>query len=206
MNLNGTHGSLMLISKDILEEVGFDPKRVLHIGGHTGEEQDLYDSLGVQFTTWVEALPDLVTHMRNKFRTRKDITVVRALISDKIEMLPFYVTNNLASSSILDLGTHETSHPKVHVTHEKIIQSTTIKELGLNDFDTFNLDIQGAELRALKGADLTNVKWIYTEVNTEEVYRDCALMWQIDEFLHDFKRIETNLTKYCWGDALYKRI
>ncbi len=196
----------MLISKDRLEEVGFYPKGVIHVGGHTGEEQELYNYLKVKKVVWIEAITELANDLLNRFRDDPNIEVIHALISDKEEILPFYITNNLASSSMLELGTHRTSHPKVHVTHEKIIKTTTLKSLNLKGYDTLNLDIQGAELKALKGADLSEIKWIYCEVNTVEVYRDCAMMWQIDEFLHDFKRIETKLTKYCWGDALYKRI
>jgi hypothetical protein len=76
--------------------------------------------------------------------------------------------------------------------------------------DFINLDIQGAELEALKGASLilNQIKWIYTEVNRSEVYKDCAKIWEIDEFLgaQGFKRIATCWShRDDWGDALYAR-
>jgi valyl-tRNA synthetase len=86
---------------------------------------------------------------------------------------------------------------------------TLIKENSINiqDYDFVNIDIQGAELLALKGFGdcLRSVKYIYTEVNTNFLYKDCALVSQIDEYLekYEFKRVATAMTKYEWGDALY---
>jgi hypothetical protein len=62
---------------------------------------------------------------------------------------------------------------------------------------------------ALKGATigLEFPKVIYLETNTEEVYKGCGKLDEIDSFLktHGFERVETYMTKYGWGDALYIR-
>jgi hypothetical protein len=73
------------------------------------------------------------------------------------------------------------------------------------------LDIQGAELKALKGMEeyLSKIDYIYTEVNSDYVYKDCALIGEVDEYLEKFglKRVETQIyTEYRWGDAFYIRI
>lgn len=46
---------------------------------------------------------------------------------------------------------------------------------------------------------------IYTEVNTKYLYKNCALINEIDEFLEskNFKRIITKMTNNGWGDAIY---
>ena len=198
----------MLILPEILVEHKFNPQGVIHIGGHRGEEQDYYDSIAVQNTVWIEALPELVSHLREKFKNRKDIEVYQAAISDTMEKVTFHVTNNLASSSIYDLGTHTRHHPHIYVVDEFDIITCRLDSLGLsNQYDCLNLDIQGAELNALKGADLTHINWIYCEVSLEEVYQGCPLKIDIDEYLdkQGFECIETHITKYNWGDALYRR-
>ena len=78
----------------------------------------------------------------------------------------------------------------------------------MSNVNFLNLDIQGAELLALKSMEkyLKNVKYIYTEVNTEKVYKDCALMNEIDDYLQQFgfTRAVHKLFGNCgWGDALY---
>lgn len=75
-------------------------------------------------------------------------------------------------------------------------------------FDFINLDIQGAELNAIKGlgSRLNNVNWIYTEVNKKRLYKDIYLVADIDKYLslYGFKRIATYwIPGVGWGDALY---
>ena len=75
------------------------------------------------------------------------------------------------------------------------------------DYNFLNFDIQGAELKALKGMEpyLSKVDYLYTEVNSDYVYKGCALIDEIDDFLskHNFKRVLTKITQHGWGDALY---
>jgi hypothetical protein len=71
-----------------------------------------------------------------------------------------------------------------------------------------NLDIQGAEPPALRGLGgrLANVRWAYLEVNALHMYRDCALIGEIDVFMESvgFARIATRMAgSHGWGDALY---
>jgi hypothetical protein len=49
---------------------------------------------------------------------------------------------------------------------------------------------------------------IYAEVNTEEVYKGCGVLPDLDSFLESkgFKREMLSMTAYGWGDALYVRV
>ena len=125
----------------------------------------------------------------------------------------FIITNNIQSSSILELYTHKIMHPHVKEIERRDIYTITLNTLyeknniPYDRYDFINLDIQGAELLALKGATkiLPYINAIYTEVNTEELYKNCARIEEIDEYLklYDFNRVITNITEYGWGDALY---
>ena len=52
---------------------------------------------------------------------------------------------------------------------------------------------------------LNNVDYFYTEVNSDYVYKDCALVNELDDYLKQFGlvRIETKWTDFKWGDAFY---
>jgi hypothetical protein len=80
-------------------------------------------------------------------------------------------------------------------------------KLDSTQLNFWNIDIQGAELLALKGATkyLEHVDVLYLEVNTKELYKGGALVGELDEFLADykFKRILTEMTCHGWGEALY---
>jgi len=188
-------------------------KGIIHVGAHTGEEHKIYRQLGIKKVVWIEAIDELAEKLFDKFLKDKNNQVICATISDKNGHSIFRTTNNLASSSLLDLGTHIKHHPHIHnidksvvevITLDKLIKQNSIK---ISDYNMLNLDIQGTELMALKGMtkNLKHIKYIYTEVNMEEVYKGCCLMKEIDEYLTDFERVETKITKYCWGDALYCR-
>ncbi len=78
--------------------------------------------------------------------------------------------------------------------------------------DILKLDVQGAELPALKGARklLETTKAVYLEVSFVPIYKDMPLFGEIDTFLtgHGFRRhaIYPSDQPHNWGDALYAKV
>jgi FkbM family methyltransferase len=206
----------MYISFDYLCKNYGTPKGVIHIGAHLLEERDAYLRNGIKKILWVEGNPSIFNQIssindNNNIEYEK---VVNHIISDVDDVeYDFKITNNGQSSSILDLDRHKIFHPEVSVVSSIKLKSkrmdTLIEEISLNidNFNFINLDIQGVELLALKGfGDLLNkIDFVYTEVNVGYVYKDCALITEIDEYLSSFgfSRTETHLTEMEWGDAFY---
>lgn len=193
----------------IREKYQIYPKNVLHVGAHRGEEHELYSKLGVENVYWVEANAKIVSEWLLWLPNEKLICEV---VGEKDgEIVTFNVSNNNQSSSILELGEHSQLFPDVVYCSSEQRETKTIKTILAENnnppIDFVNLDIQGAELLALKGfGDFSTVKHIYTEINSREVYKGCALVEQIDEFLapHGFERVETQYwNNHPWGDALY---
>lgn len=54
---------------------------------------------------------------------------------------------------------------------------------------------------------LIDVDYLYTEINSDYVYKDCALVTELDDYLSKFglKRVETKWTDCKWCDAFYVR-
>ena len=53
---------------------------------------------------------------------------------------------------------------------------------------------------------LQHIDYIYTEVNVEEVYKNCDNMYKMDEYLKQFGFIRKDARiyqQYGWGDAIY---
>ena len=80
----------------------------------------------------------------------------------------------------------------------------------IENINFLNFDIQGVELRALKSMEkyLKHIDYIYTEVNSEEVYKGCDLITDIDSYLatFGFKRVAVRMAGECgWGDAFYMK-
>jgi hypothetical protein len=207
----------MLIQFDkILEILGLyeklDITGALHIGAHECEELPFYNQIGLSDDSviWIDAIPNNVLKAKN----RGIPNVYNHVITDKDdEVVVFNVSNNVQSSSVLELGTHLESYPDI-VYVEKIQQkSITIdtffkrNKLDASKYNFWNFDIQGAELMALKGAveSIQHAKMLYLEVTNTELYKNCGQITDIDMYLEQFgfKRVLTHMCLEGWGDALY---
>lgn len=200
--------------KNVLQENNIKLKGIFHVGAHKCEEIEDYESLGVprENIVWVEGIREYVLKAKKKGIPN----VYQAVISDEDEkIVNFNITNNVQSSSILEFGTHKEQHKLVKVTKKMSKVSTTVdtffasNNLDPSQYNMWCFDIQGAELMALKGSlkSLVHADLLYLEVNEKELYIGCALIGELDEFLdaHGFKRVETSMTKFGWGDAVYIR-
>lgn len=105
------------------------PGRIIHIGACLCEERDLYLRHGVSDAdvVWIEANPDLVERAREMFPRA---TIRQGLISDRAgTQASFHITNNLQSSSMIELHEHFREHPRVVKTRTIILETTTVPAL-----------------------------------------------------------------------------
>jgi FkbM family methyltransferase len=207
----------MLIDfRQLFPKYDIKPKGVLHVGANVGEEAPVYDELGIERVSWIEGNPDLLPKLNENIQKYPGQMAFNYCIGETDGDTVLHISNNGSqSSSILDLGTHKFAHPEVHYVKDipvKMHTLSTLFERGKLPTATFsdflNIDLQGAELKALKGMGiwLQYFKWAYLEVNKEELYKGCALVEDIDMYMlgFGFRRVET---RWCgntgWGDALY---
>lgn len=197
---------------NILHESNISIFGSFHVGAHECEEIEFYNKLGLkpENVVWIDAIPSKVKQAIN----RGIPNVYNAVITDKDnEEIMFNISNNCQSSSVLEFGTHSKEHPSVVYVDKINLKSITIdtffetNNIDPSKYNFWNFDIQGAELMALKGAtkSIKYAKAIYLEVNEKELYKNCGLITEIDEFLlqYNFKRVLTQMTRHGWGDALY---
>jgi len=185
---------------------------VLHVGAHTGEEVVQYENAAWTPVIWIEAQPNLARDLRQKLNPKLH-KVLEAAIFDKNDIeLSMNISSNSQSSSLLNFGTHKLDYPEITMTNNLTVKTkrldTLIDKENMPNF--INLDIQGVELKALKslGTLISDLKYIYTEVNRLNVYEDCSNIHDIDDFLslQGFRRATTRWQWLeGWGDALYVR-
>jgi FkbM family methyltransferase len=185
---------------------------VLHVGAHEGEESESYAALGWQPVTWVEAQADLVAKLQSRLDPNSN-TVIQAAVWDQGGIkLKFNISSNSQSSSLLNFGTHAADYPTVRFISNIEVFTKRLDEILSHEveFQFINLDLQGAEGRALVGLGnlLNKSNYVYTEVNKREVYIGCSLVRELDEFLAEngFFRVATRWVPFKgWGDAFYVR-
>ena len=204
---------MLIPFNQLYQQYNLNISGIFHIGAHECEELKDYMQFNINPLQiyWVEAQQNKVDLMKSK-----NIPNIYQAIIDEVDdkEISFNVSNNGQSSSILELGTHLIHHPQVHYTEQikgKTKRLDTLIEennIHIEHLNFINLDIQGVELRALKSMEkyLHCINYIYTEVNTEYVYKDCNLVGEIDEYLSQFGFTRVS-TKMCgnngWGDAFY---
>lgn len=187
---------------------------LLHVGAHLAEEASMYANAGIRDVWWIEANPRVQRKILQTLRAFPGQRLIEALVYEKDGVkLDFNVTNyDGMSSSILEFGTHPEFSPDTKFVEKLRLRTRTIDSLAeehrIVDANFLSMDLQGAELFALKGAHrfLQSVDYVLSEVNQVEVYRDCAQVDELDAFLHEFARVETYwVPAQGWGDALWIR-
>lgn len=199
----------MLVSvHDLKKYWGVDPVSLVHVGAHNAEELDAYTSAGWNAVTWIEAQPNKIKKLAEIIPSHHQL--IEAAIWDVDDVLmDLKIMTNTESTSLLNLGTHAEEHPEIVLESTIKVTTKTLSTLIPKNKipEMLALDIQGVELRALKGFEqsLGEVNWIYSEVNRKELYEGCGLVWELDQYLSQFgfKRVVSKWSHHGWGDALY---
>lgn len=201
---------------ELLGQFGITARGVIHLGAHEAEELPTYLELGAQPILLVEANPALLDRLRSIAATTPGVMVAHCAVTDTDGPVDLHLMSLDEANSILPFNTHKTIYPEIVENGTVRVDGTRLDrlmdrlELDPAQFNVLCIDIQGAELRALRGATRTlqSIQAINVEINFEELYTGCAQVEDIDDFLggQGFDRVAT-LTPYhsSWGDALYVR-
>jgi hypothetical protein len=127
------------------------------------------------------------------------------------------ITNNTQASSILKLNHDEGFYRDINITSSVVCRAEKLSsflkriEKDSAEYNFWNLDIQGAEFKALVGGEkcLAFAKVLYLEVNEDELYKGCTLKPMLDYYLESqgFKCVAQMMCGNTgWGDAIYVRV
>ena len=199
---------MLLDFNTMLKAHNMDVTGVIHIGGHHGQEYDTYKECeSIDKMVFFDVYNACNVHIMH---SKHCVTIINKALGPftcKADMNK-ETANEGQSNSILDPGIHLQQYP--NITFEGKYE-VTVHPLDKYEphpsLNMINIDVQGFELQVFLGATSTlkNVKYIFTEVNNCEVYKNCALVEDLDYFLgkYNFSRVETTWDGQTWGDALY---
>lgn len=197
------------------------PTTIIHVGAHLAEELNVYLGLMPKHIIFIEADPDIYKRMVDTLKNKTippstKVILVNALVTDSDNIREtFYRFNNDGASSSIYPGTEllRSQFRGLSETGEVLCLMSTRLDTLINNISielgqepVLILDIQGAELRALKGlgALLSGFTVLEVEVSEQEIYQGQPLLSDIDEFLqsHGFSRL-TGVKFH--GDVIYTR-
>jgi len=180
---------------------------VVHAGAHEGQEIGDYLSVGINNGTLFEPCNDAFDKLKENI-VFTGFRIVRVALGNKTGMV--YINKEHTSgqsNSILEPKLHKDYYPDIKFNGGELVYIEKLDNYFIIDCNLLVLDVQGYELEVLKGATLTlkHIDYIITEVNREELYEGCAMVGELDNYLKDFKRVETKWLRKGWGDACYIR-
>jgi FkbM family methyltransferase len=200
----------MLISlAEILYNTGVTIKGVIHVGGHYGQEIDLYYQHNIKEAHFFEPQLKHFETLKNKCHKFNYKSYNVALGSaEQILDMNVEETNEGQSSSLLEPILHLKEYP--HIIFNKKIQVPvkTLDSFNIRNCNFLNVDVQGYELEVLKGAikTLDCFDLIYLEVNRAELYKGCPLIEDLVLFLKN-KFVLQKVVWYegyrDWGEAIF---
>lgn len=153
----------------------YNPQKILHIGGHFGEEGEEYTKLGVDFT-FVEPVKEFAQKIKDKGYKCLEIAV--GTFDGE-----FYVDRGL--SSFLKTK-YERKIERVE--HIKAVPLSEIEK----GYDTLIIDTEGTHLDVLKSGTLKYAKTIVCELRKTELFVGESLQDEMEKYLLEkgFKKTE----------------
>ena len=109
----------------LLKDYNIKVNGILHVGAHKCEEKEDYNKNGIPDSNiyWIDGNEDLV-----KIQKERGIpNVFYSLIDNTEREVEFNITNNKASSSLLELGTHSDHYRDIWFIEQRKQTTTTLK-------------------------------------------------------------------------------
>jgi FkbM family methyltransferase len=185
-------------------------KGVIHVGAHYGEEDSDYNTSNIKNKIYIEASSINFKVLCENLKNQKEIILLNKAIGNFEGEIDLNIEekNNGQSNSILRPLKHLEQYPDIKFTKKERVKMIKLNSLNLKTkYNLLNIDIQGYELEALKGANklLDEIDVIICEINREELYENCPNYKDISNYLKQFgfKLVEKRWIGGSWGDGLY---
>lgn len=205
-----------------LDRFGLRPRSVIHVGGHDGQEYQLYRNCGIARQVWVEPQLEVFARLQERVKGDPDVRCINAACGPNPGHATMHLIdgNDGKSSSLLEPTLHLERWPEFVRGGTIEVDVVRLDDLvaglaaeggaGAEKFDLLCLDVQGFEMEVLRGATAllgTQVDCVVTEVAAVPLFKGGCLVGELDEFFENlgFVRVTAKWAAGCAGDAMYVR-
>ena len=192
------------------EKYHLDIRGVLHIGAHYGEENKVYDGLGIQHRVFVEPIESNFGRLLERTSGNPNIKYFNTALGNFVGVTQMWTSSNdNTSASVLKPKNHLQLHPHVKFGEKIEVKMDKLDNLDIDktNYNFINIDVQGYELEVFKGGmeTLEGIDYIMAEINRDEVYEDCPHIDELKDFLspYGFQLVEWDWAGRQWGDGFF---
>ena len=195
-----------------------EARGVLHLGAHYGQEADIYQWIERK-VIWIEAIPKIYDQLKDNLQFYSNQEAYCLLLGDMDNIKKsFFISNNSVSSSLFKFSKNTLDgkyfqHSKIKTKNEIILEmsklDTFVKKnnIDISNYNHWVIDLQGAELLALKGGE-NSLKFcdsLLVEVSKVDIYESGVLWPELKNWLikRNFYPIAEPLEDHT--DVLFKR-
>lgn len=201
---------MMLDLNGIIQKYNMKINGILHIGAHYGQEHSSYKTNNINRIVYFEPLKSNFDVLKTRVDDNSILHNI-ALGQENKEIEMFVETANQGqSSSILEPGIHLNQYPHITFDSKEVVMMKRLDDVIDNtnkEYNFITIDVQGYELEVFKGSikTLENIDYIVSEINRDEVYKNCVKIDELSEFLaqYGFVLVEENWCGGSWGDGLF---
>ena len=200
---------MILDLNSLIEKYKLSIKGIIHIGAHHASEHNTYLSHNIKNIIYFEPVKKnydvLINKIGNEFESHN---VALGNFEGEVEM--YIESDNFGMScSVLEPSLVTLQYPDIKFTEKEIVKINKLDNYNIdkNSFNMINIDVQGYELEVFKGGEkiLNNIDYIMTEINRDELYKNCTKIEDLNNFLinYGFELVEENWAGNTWGDGFY---
>lgn len=197
--------------KQLVKKYNMNINNIVHIGGHHGHEVKLYKEINPECVVEIfEPHPNTFNIMKNNVSSFANIKCHNIALGPKESKMIMFVenANQGQSNSLLKPKQHIVQYPHIMFNNTIEVDVKTLDSFNLDEtYNFMSIDVQGYELEVLKGSQntLNNINYLIAEINNAELYENCCMVNELDDFLSRFNlyRVETDWEGGTWGDGFY---
>lgn len=180
-----------------MAKFGLRARGVVHVGANDGEECPWYAMEGIKKVLFIEPSNVAFDLLQEKLKKYPQYDSVQALCADTdgAEITLNVANNQGQSSSILNLGRHSDVYPHITYVEKQVMSATRLDTLietsySVSDYNVLIMDIQGAELTALRGSEriIKQFDVLFLECSATSLYEGGCTIQELVNFLafYDF--------------------